>query len=66
MRSIIFSISLNVRSYFQNVDDRVRAVSMAMGMIPVIWTRSPSGNTFDTNGMEDFHTILTRLTTLYW
>lgn len=23
-----------------------------MGMVPVIWTRGPTGNQFDTNGMD--------------
>ena len=31
------------------LDDRVRAISLAMGMIPILWTQSPSGNKFDTN-----------------
>jgi hypothetical protein len=29
-------------------DDRVRAISLAMGMIPILWTTSP-GHKFDTN-----------------
>ena len=32
------------------VDDRVRAISLAMGMVPIIWTRAPDGSQFDTNG----------------
>ena len=31
-------------------DDRVRAISLAMGMVPIMWTNSPSGGKFDTNG----------------
>jgi hypothetical protein len=30
-------------------DDRVRAIALAMGMVPILWTGTPSG-TFDTNG----------------
>lgn len=33
-----------------DVDDRVRAISMAMGMTPIIWTRTPTAGQFDTNG----------------
>ncbi len=33
-----------------HTDDRVRAISLAMGMVPIMWTRSPSGAQFDTNG----------------
>ncbi|KAH8824680.1 hypothetical protein DL96DRAFT_1614723 [Flagelloscypha sp. PMI_526] len=32
-----------------DIDDRVRAISMAMGLVPIMWTASPSGATFDTN-----------------
>ncbi|KAH7927343.1 hypothetical protein BV22DRAFT_1031952, partial [Leucogyrophana mollusca] len=38
-----------MRPPFGDIDDRVRAISLAMGMVPVIWTRTPSGATFDTN-----------------
>lgn len=31
------------------LDDRVRAISLAMGMVPILWTTSPSGHKFDTN-----------------
>lgn len=39
-----------MRAPYGDIDDRVRAISLAMGMVPVIWTRMPSGATFDTNG----------------
>ena len=32
------------------VDDRVRAISLAMGLNPIIWTATPGGAKFDTNG----------------
>ncbi|EIW79320.1 carbohydrate esterase family 4 protein [Coniophora puteana RWD-64-598 SS2] len=38
-----------MRPPFGDIDDRVRAISLAMGMVPVIWSRTPSGATFDTN-----------------
>ena len=31
------------------LDDRVRAISLAMGMIPILWTTAPNGQKFDTN-----------------
>ncbi|THH29777.1 hypothetical protein EUX98_g4413 [Antrodiella citrinella] len=38
-----------MRSPYGDLDDRVRAIALAMGMIPIQWTRAPSGLTFDTN-----------------
>ena len=34
----------------RHVDDRVRAISLAMGMVPIIWTTTPASGPFDTNG----------------
>jgi len=31
-------------------DDRVRAISLAMGLVPVLWTATPDGGKFDSNG----------------
>lgn len=58
-------------------DDRVRAISLAMGMIPVLWTQAPDGNKFDTNdwrvaggvvngtyAFDTFETILNDASTL--
>jgi peptidoglycan/xylan/chitin deacetylase (PgdA/CDA1 family) len=30
-----------------DIDDRVRAISLAMGMVPVLWTSTPDGGKFD-------------------
>ncbi|KAF9525351.1 hypothetical protein CPB83DRAFT_772230 [Crepidotus variabilis] len=38
-----------MRPPYGDIDDRVRAISLAMGMIPVLWTQTPSGTKFDTN-----------------
>jgi len=38
-----------MRPPYGDIDDRVRAISMAMGLTPIIWTRTPSGGVFDTN-----------------
>ncbi|KAF9047178.1 glycoside hydrolase/deacetylase [Hymenopellis radicata] len=61
---------------FDHLDDRVRAIALAMGLVPVIWTRTPAG-TFDTNDwavaagnvngeqcVEKFDSILGNATTL--
>ncbi|KAF8202228.1 chitin deacetylase [Pholiota molesta] len=32
-----------------DIDDRVRAISLAMGMVPIIWTSTPDGGKFDSN-----------------
>ncbi|KAH8801261.1 carbohydrate esterase family 4 protein [Flagelloscypha sp. PMI_526] len=39
---------VTMRPPYGDIDDRVRAISMAMGLIPVMWT-SANGSTFDTN-----------------
>jgi len=40
-----------MRPPYGDIDDRVRAISMAMGLTPIIWT-SANGGSFDTN---DWH-----------
>lgn len=42
--------SLSINKFDRAIDDRVRAISLAMGMIPIMWTRTPTGGVFDTNG----------------
>ncbi|KII85859.1 carbohydrate esterase family 4 protein [Plicaturopsis crispa FD-325 SS-3] len=37
------------RPPYGDIDDRVRAIAMAMGLTPIIWTRTPSAGQFDTN-----------------
>lgn len=34
----------------RHVDDRVRAITLAMGMVPIIWTTTSASGPFDTNG----------------
>ncbi|KAF5377774.1 hypothetical protein D9757_008058 [Collybiopsis confluens] len=41
-----------MRPPYGDIDDRVRAISLAMGMIPIIWTRTSSGFSFDTFDWE--------------
>jgi len=38
-----------MRPPWGDIDDRVRAISLAMGMIPIMWTSTPGGFKFDTN-----------------
>ncbi|KAI9510516.1 chitin deacetylase [Russula earlei] len=38
-----------MRPPYGDIDDRVRAISLAMGMVPVIWTSTPASGPFDTN-----------------
>jgi len=38
-----------MRPPYGDIDDRVRAISMAMGLNPIMWTATPSGGKFDTN-----------------
>ncbi len=41
-----------MRPPFGDIDDRVRAISLAMGLVPIIWTRGPMNNQFDTNDWQ--------------
>ncbi|GJE98048.1 carbohydrate esterase family 4 protein [Phanerochaete sordida] len=38
-----------MRPPYGDIDNRVRAISLAMGLTPIIWTATPSGQKFDTN-----------------
>ncbi|KAG7094006.1 hypothetical protein E1B28_007635 [Marasmius oreades] len=37
-----------MRPPYGDIDDRVRAICLAMGMIPMMWTSAPDGTSFDT------------------
>jgi peptidoglycan/xylan/chitin deacetylase (PgdA/CDA1 family) len=41
-----------MRPPYGDIDDRVRMISLAMGLIPIIWTRTPAGVSFDTFDWE--------------
>jgi hypothetical protein len=43
------SCKCHSHSPYGDIDDRVRAISLQMGLTPVIWTTS-GGKTFDTQG----------------
>ncbi|KAK7058333.1 chitin deacetylase [Paramarasmius palmivorus] len=44
-----------MRPPYGDIDDRVRAISLAMGLVPVMWTREDAGHTFDTDGKFDLY-----------
>ena len=50
IRRVLGVTPTTMRPPFGDIDDRVRAISLAMGMVPIMWTRTPSGGVFDTNG----------------
>ena len=39
-----------MRPPYGDIDNRVRAISLAMGLIPIMWTRISATSTFDTGG----------------
>ena len=40
------------RPPYGDIDDRVRAISKAMGLEPIMWTRISPSATFDTGGKQ--------------
>ena len=46
------SAYIKCRSLIPLVDDRVRAISLAMGLVPIMWSSTPSAGKFDTNDWE--------------
>jgi len=49
IRSVLGVTPTTMRPPFGDIDDRVRAISLAMGMVPIMWTRTADGAQFDTN-----------------
>jgi len=49
IRKVLGVTPTTMRPPFGDIDDRVRAISLAMGMVPILWTRTPDGGQFDTN-----------------
>ncbi|GLB41839.1 putative polysaccharide deacetylase [Lyophyllum shimeji] len=49
IRTVLGVTPTTMRPPFGDIDDRVRAISLAMGMVPIMWTRTPDGGQFDTN-----------------
>ena len=51
IQSVLGVTPVTMRPPYGDIDDRVRAIPLAMGMVPIIWTRGKENNQFDTNGM---------------
>jgi len=49
IRRVLGVTPTTMRAPFGDIDDRVRAISLAMGLTPIIWTSTPTGGKFDTN-----------------
>jgi len=49
IRTVLGVTPTTMRPPFGDIDDRVRAISLAMGLVPIMWTRTPDGAQFDTN-----------------
>ncbi|KAF5383618.1 hypothetical protein D9615_003551 [Tricholomella constricta] len=72
IRTVLGVTPTTMRPPFGDIDDRVRAIALAMGMVPIMWTRTPDGGQFDTNdwrvagglvtGQESFKTFQNILT----
>lgn len=43
------------RPPYGDIDDRIRAISRAMNLTPIMWTRISATSTFDTGGMYYFY-----------
>ncbi|KAG5718047.1 Chitin deacetylase [Termitomyces sp. T112] len=49
IRTVLGVTPTTMRPPYGDIDDRVRAISLAMGLVPIMWTRTPDGKQFDTN-----------------
>ncbi|SPO22228.1 probable Chitin deacetylase [Ustilago trichophora] len=49
IRSVIGVTPNTMRPPYGDIDDRVRAISLQMGLTPIIWTTPPRGQPYDTN-----------------
>jgi len=49
IKAVLGVTPTTMRPPYGDIDDRVRAISLAMGMVPIIWTSAPASGPFDTN-----------------
>jgi len=49
IKAVLGTTPTTMRPPFGDIDDRVRAISLAMGLVPIIWTSAPQSGPFDTN-----------------
>ncbi|KAG6866598.1 hypothetical protein C0991_002088 [Blastosporella zonata] len=70
IRSVLGVTPTTMRPPYGDIDDRVRAISLAMGMVPIMWTRAPDdwkvagGLVSGPSSFATFQTILNNATTL--
>jgi peptidoglycan/xylan/chitin deacetylase (PgdA/CDA1 family) len=50
IRTITGITPTTMRAPFGDIDNRVRAIALAMGLNAIQWTRTPAAGPFDTNG----------------
>lgn len=49
IKTVLGVTPTTMRPPYGDIDNRVRAISMAMGLTPIMWTSTPAGQKFDTN-----------------
>lgn len=49
VKTVLGVTPTTMRPPYGDIDDRIRAISLAMGMAPIIWTRTDASGPFDTN-----------------
>jgi len=52
IKAVLGVTPTTMRPPYGDIDDRVRAISLAMGLTPIIWTRTPAAGQFDTNDWQ--------------
>jgi peptidoglycan/xylan/chitin deacetylase (PgdA/CDA1 family) len=62
IKSVLGVTPTTMRPPYGDIDDRVRAISLAMGMVPIIWTTTAASGPFDTNGQFSFFLLFRFLT----
>jgi peptidoglycan/xylan/chitin deacetylase (PgdA/CDA1 family) len=61
IKAVLGVTPTTMRPPFGDIDDRVRAISLAMGLVPILWTRTPTAGQFDTNGDVSFFSFPLRM-----
>jgi len=49
IKAVLGVTPTTMRPPYGDIDDRVRAIALAMGLVPILWTRTPQTGPFDTN-----------------
>jgi peptidoglycan/xylan/chitin deacetylase (PgdA/CDA1 family) len=61
IKAVLGVTPTTMRPPYGDIDDRVRAISLAMGMVPIIWTTTAASGPFDTNGQFSFFLLFVSL-----